>query len=107
MSTGEDKIPGVPISLGKSINVPVGSLKQFSPTTRHAHVRRVSESDGFSSPHFRSKLPAAVANVSTDHIRGYLHSKKINNYLVGSTLGEGSFAKVKEAFHIQVGEKAS
>lgn len=55
----------------------------------------------------RSNLPPAVANVPSDHIRGYLHQKMVNNYLVGSTLGEGSFAKVKEAFHILVGEKVS
>lgn len=54
---------------------------------------------------FKSKLPPAVANVPTEHIRGYVHNKKVNHYLVGSSLGEGSFAKVKEAFHILVGEK--
>ena len=97
-----ERMPSVPISLGRSINV--DSLRQLSPTRRHA--RSTSES-GVARPHFKSKLPTAVANVPPDHIRGYVHNKKVNNYLVGSTLGEGSFAKVKEAFHIQVGEKAS
>ena len=50
-------------------------------------------------------LPPAVASVPSEHIRGYVHNKKVNHYLVGSSLGEGSFAKVKEAFHILVGEK--
>lgn len=56
---------------------------------------------------FKSKLPPAVANVPADHIRGYVHNKRVNHYLVGSNLGEGSFAKVKEAFHVLVGEKVS
>ena len=50
----------------------------------------------------RSPLPPAVAMVDS---KGYVHTKKVNNYLVGGTLGEGSFAKVKEAFHVLVGEK--
>ncbi|XP_041346960.1 LOW QUALITY PROTEIN: hormonally up-regulated neu tumor-associated kinase homolog A-like [Gigantopelta aegis] len=39
--------------------------------------------------------------------KGYVHSKKVNNYLIGATLGEGSFAKVKESFHVLVGEKVA
>ena len=54
---------------------------------------------------WKTKLPPAVANVPPDHIRGYLHHKKVNHYLIGQKLGEGSFAKVKEAFHVLVGEK--
>ena len=50
----------------------------------------------------KSPLPPAVALVDS---KGYVHSKKVNNYLVGGTLGEGSFAKVKESFHVIVGEK--
>ena len=52
-----------------------------------------------------SRLPPAVATVPKEDWKGYVHSKKVNNYLVGATLGEGSFAKVKEAFHVLVGEK--
>ena len=59
------------------------------------------------TPVFKTKLPPAVATVPPDHIRSYLHQKKVNHYLVGNKLGEGSFAKVKEAFHIMVGEKVS
>lgn len=50
----------------------------------------------------RSSLPPAVVAFDS---KGYIHSKKVNNYLIGGTLGEGSFAKVKEAFHVLVGEK--
>ncbi len=53
----------------------------------------------------KPKLPPAVANVPSEHIRSYLHTKKVNHYLVGQKLGEGCFAKVKEAFHVLVGEK--
>ena len=60
------------------------------------HVKSTSET---------SKLPPAVATVSLDAVRSYVHSKRVENYLMGDTLGEGSFAKVKEAFHVLVGEK--
>ena len=60
------------------------------------HVKSMAET---------AKLPPAVATVSSDAIRNYIHSKRVENYLIGDTLGEGSFAKVKEAFHVLVGEK--
>lgn len=56
-------------------------------------------------PERTTRLPPAVATVPKEDVRGYLHSKKVNHYFVGATLGEGSFAKVKEAFHFLVGEK--
>lgn len=105
-----DRIPGVPISLGESISVPEGSLVRdianSMPVGRRRHVRSTSESSSAQQT-THSRLPPAVATVPADHIRGYVHNKKVINYLVGSLLGEGSFAKVKEAFHIQVGEKVS
>ena len=58
-----------------------------------------------SPPPFVSKLPPAVANVPQEDVRSYVHSKRVTHYMVGSTLGEGSFAKVKEGFHVLVGEK--
>jgi len=54
-----------------------------------------------------SPLPPAVANVPKEDIRGFLHHKRVGNYLLGRTLGEGSFAKVKEGMHVTTGEKVS
>lgn len=54
-----------------------------------------------------SPLPPAVANVPKEDIRGFLHHKRVGNYLLGRTLGEGSFAKVKEGMHVQTGEKVA
>ncbi len=99
-----ERIPGVHMTLGESINVPVGSLGNGSSMRRHG--RSTSES-GAALPTTSSRLPPAVAAIPADHVRGYVHTKRVNNYLVGTNLGEGSFAKVKEAFHIQVGEKVS
>ena len=93
-----EKIPGVMISLGESVSIPTEALGRHNRRTKH--VRSVSEAN-------TCKLPPAVAVVPSDHIRGYIHSKRVNNYLIGSTLGEGSFAKVKEGFHVLVGEKVS
>ncbi len=95
-----ERIPGVHMSLGESINVPVGSLRV------PRHEKSFSESSA-AVPTTSSRLPPAVASIPADHIRGYVHTKRVNSYLVGTNLGEGSFAKVKEAFHIQVGEKVS
>jgi len=50
-------------------------------------------------------IPAKVAEVSTELLRSFPHSKRVGNYLLGRTLGEGSFAKVKEGLHTLTGEK--
>ena len=81
---------------------PGESLKPLSPNAQ-SPIRLTD----FPLQPFKSKLPPAVASVPADHIRGYVHNKKVNHYLVGSNLGEGSFAKVKEAFHVLIGEKVS
>lgn len=52
-------------------------------------------------------LPPNVTDVPKEILRNYPHSKKVGNYLLGKTLGEGSFAKVKEAVHIPTGEKVA
>ena len=52
-----------------------------------------------------AELPAQVANVSREDLRRYAQCKRVGNYLLGRTVGEGSFAKVKEAIHTLTGEK--
>ena len=54
-----------------------------------------------------SVLPRKVTTVPKDVILTFKHSKKVGHYLLGKTIGEGSFAKVKEAMHILTGEKVS
>ena len=77
---------------------PTRSL-QMDPSQQHAAIA--------SSSPYVSPLPPAVANVPKEDIRGFVHHKRVGNYLLGRTLGEGSFAKVKEAMHIQTGEKVA
>ena len=50
-------------------------------------------------------LPPKVTEIAKETLRNFPHSKKVGNYLLGNTLGEGSFAKVKEALHIPTGER--
>ena len=95
-----NRFPGVNVRLDQSLRV------KPRQRTRLAH----STTDPDMSPAIAtttSQLPPAVANVPDDDIHGYAHTKKVYNYFVGSTLGEGSFAKVKEAFNILVGEKVT
>ena len=42
-----------------------------------------------------------------DRTKLFPHSKRVGGYLLGKTIGEGSFAKVKLALHIVTGEKVS
>lgn len=88
---------GIAISPGESFNLLASSLGAGPIGITDQHLTKP----------YRSGLPPAVVNVPAEHIRGYVHNKKVNHYLVGSNLGEGSFAKVKEAFHVLVGEKVS
>lgn len=50
-------------------------------------------------------LPAGVAQVPKEELQKYLKCKRIGNYLLGKTIGEGSFARVKQGFHVLTGEK--
>ena len=50
-------------------------------------------------------LPPEVTEVPKEAVKGFPHTKRVGNYLLGKTLGEGSFAKVKEGFHTLTGEK--
>ncbi|ESP01093.1 hypothetical protein LOTGIDRAFT_140020 [Lottia gigantea] len=52
-------------------------------------------------------LPTKVTQPPRDIIKTFSHTKRVGNYLLGKTLGEGSFAKVKEALHVPTGEKVA
>lgn len=86
---------GINVSLGESFSL--GPVKQVGRSSSSATMASTIE--------YVSKLPPAVANVPKEHIRDYTHGKTVNSYLIGNLLGEGSFAKVKEALHTLVGEK--
>ena len=82
-----------------------GIVYDHSPTrSLHMDPPQLPAALACSSPYV-SALPPAVANVPKEDIRGFVHHKKVGNYLLGRTLGEGSFAKVKEGMHVQTGEK--
>lgn len=50
--------------------------------------------------------PSTLLQVSQDEvIRNHAHTKRVGSYLLGRTIGEGSFAKVKEGVHVLTGEK--
>ena len=95
-------------TLGQSFNagdLPRPFRHHQTPSQDGLAVGASESLEPFLAPQFVSKLPTAVATVPQEDVRSYVHSKRVTNYLVGSTLGEGSFAKVKEGFHVLVGEK--
>ena len=53
----------------------------------------------------RSALPAGVTHIPDDVLKSFPHTKRVGNYLLGRTIGEGSFAKVKEGLHVVTGEQ--
>ena len=52
-------------------------------------------------------ISTSILTADTDLLKTYPHSKRVGNYLLGKTLGEGSFAKVKEALHALTTVKVS
>ncbi len=67
--------------------------------------------DRLGQGHVPSETAVASKNLGTmkkktwDETGRYPHTKRVGPYLLGQNLGEGSFAKVKEAMHSVVGEK--
>ena len=53
----------------------------------------------------RSMLPSAVTNIPDELLKSFPHTKRVGNYLLGRTIGEGSFAKVKEGLQVITGEQ--
>eukprot|EP00118_Oscarella_pearsei_P004321 m.18291 g.18291 ORF g.18291 m.18291 type:complete len:802 (+) comp27635_c0_seq2:83-2488(+) len=52
-------------------------------------------------------LPPPVALVMREELARFVHSKRVGSYLLGRTLGEGAFAKVKEGMHLPTGQKVA
>lgn len=50
-------------------------------------------------------LPRDVFTVSKRELEQFKQGRRVGCYLLGKTVGEGSFAKVKEAIHIVTGEE--
>ena len=50
-------------------------------------------------------LPEGVTTVSKADLEPFANGKRVGSYLFGRTIGEGSFAKVKEGIHVSTGEK--
>lgn len=102
-----DRFPGVTVTLTSTMN-PSGPDPRLTRSRTEPFINVPPYSPTHTEPtELTSRLPPAVATVPKEDWKSYLHSKKVNNYLIGNTLGEGSFAKVKEAFHTLVGEKVS
>ncbi|XP_075958163.1 hormonally up-regulated neu tumor-associated kinase homolog A [Anarhichas minor] len=49
-----------------------------------------------------STIPASLSSPAADILKNFYHTKRVGNYLIGRKLGEGSFAKVREAFSEKV-----
>lgn len=85
-----------------------GIVYDHSPTRSLQMDQPATAAAAFASPApYVSPLPPAVANVPKEDIRSFVHQKKVGNYLLGRTIGEGSFAKVKEGMHMLSGEKVA
>ena len=50
-------------------------------------------------------LPREVITVTKSELDPFKQGRRVGCYLLGRTLGEGSFAKVKEAVHVITGER--
>ncbi|KAJ8027528.1 Hormonally up-regulated neu tumor-associated kinase [Holothuria leucospilota] len=55
----------------------------------------------------KQMLLPTLTSYRSGEASGYNHSKRVGPYLIGRLLGEGSFAKVREAMHTVVGEKVA
>ena len=87
----------------------VGKLPYVATRPTSATTRRTSLTTGrVASVDVKDDVMAAVVGksaMSKRLIATYPHTKRVGPYLLGRTIGEGSFAKVKEGMHLLVGEK--
>lgn len=78
---------------------------------RHASEINISgwESDADESEGENKRKNDQSSTKTTTELRSLLdsfpHTKQVGAYLIGRTIGEGSFAKVKEGLHVLTGEK--
>lgn len=77
----------------------------FKMKTEPGGVMSLDESQSPCPSPTSEALPPSVTHVSRDELRKFLKCKRVGNYLLGKTIGEGSFAKVKQGFHVLTGEK--
>lgn len=73
-------------------------LPELQPETKGTHQVQQEELEA---------LPPGVTCVTREELTQFVHTKRVASYLLGKTLGEGAFAKVKEGLHILTGEKVS
>lgn len=52
-------------------------------------------------------VPDTVYKIPREVILSYNSKKRVGNYLIGKSIGEGAFAKVKEGLHVITGEKVA
>lgn len=88
-----------------SNELPIGQDK--GRTYRRNNRYRANTNHGVNNAGVKQMtLPTLTAHRAGE-ASGYHHSKRVGPYLIGRLLGEGSFAKVREAMHAVVGEKVS
>lgn len=81
-----------------------GSLGFMTTVAANMTYQNFSQTGPVSPP--APVAPSTLLQVSQDEvIRNYPHTKRVGGYLLGRTIGEGSFAKVKEGIHVLTGEK--
>jgi len=69
------------------------------------HQQPASKSPSRDEAARRSALPTAVTHIPDELLKSFPHTKRVGNYLLGRTIGEGSFAKVKEGLQVVTGEQ--
>ena len=80
-------------------------MKTESPKNMFSKRKQDGDTKDDSICYKNGLLPPAVVHVSREEIKKFLRGKRVGNYLLGKTVGSGSFARVKQGLHILTGEK--